>query len=154
MRPARSASCEIRRASPGAVRRGTPAQQKLRVSLNAGERIIEFMGDAGNKLAERGHFFRLQKLGLDQPLAGDIAVDLEPAQARSVGLEQGPRETFHDLARRAHQFEFVPARFVPPAHVLAPARRRFGRTAELAPPGCRSARRWFPVRTGGALPVP
>ena len=32
------------------------------------------------KLAERGHFFRLQELGLDQPLAGDVPIDLEPAQ--------------------------------------------------------------------------
>src|SRR6267154_2667121 len=115
-----------------AIRRGPAADQELRISLNARQRIVELVGDAGDQLAQRSHFFRLQKLGLDQPLAGDVTIHLEPAYLRAAGVEQGPHEAFHNLVGWPHQFEFVPPRFVPPPHRFAPARHRFGRVFEAS----------------------
>ena len=37
-------------------------EQKLGVTHDGGERIIELVSDTGNELAERGHFFRLDHL--------------------------------------------------------------------------------------------
>ena len=44
-------------------------QQELRVPHDGGERIVQFVRDAGDQLAESGHFFRLQHLRLNLPLA-------------------------------------------------------------------------------------
>jgi hypothetical protein len=91
------------------------------------------VGDPGDELAERGHFFRLEELGLDQPLPGNVAVDFEPAQPRTVGLVEGPGEAFNDFSRRADELEFIPTRLLTPANMLAPSRRGFRRTEEMVP---------------------
>src|SRR5579863_6555798 len=43
------------------------ALEQLSVTENRGERIIEFMGDSGNELADGGHLLALQELLLSAP---------------------------------------------------------------------------------------
>ena len=65
----------------GASRKILADQQPLRVAQDAGERIAQFMRDAGDHLSERGEFFRLQQLGLKNALSRLVAVNLDASQA-------------------------------------------------------------------------
>ena len=51
-------SCWLRKAALGKGR----AEQQLSIAHNRGQRIIQFVGNAGDKLAYRCHLFRLQSL--------------------------------------------------------------------------------------------
>jgi len=58
------------------------AEQKLRVSHDGGERIIELVRDAGNEVPERGHLFGLQELRFEsQPFALDRGIGAIRLQA-------------------------------------------------------------------------
>ena len=90
------------------------------------------MGDPGNQLAQSRHFFRLQQLGLDQPLPRNVAINLKPACACTARVQQRPRKALDHFSRRTRQFDFLPPRLIRAADVLAPPCRSFGRIAEAA----------------------
>src|SRR5713226_9657502 len=61
-------------------------QQQLRVAHDAGQRVVQLVRDARDQFPQRRHFFRLEQLRLDQPLVGDVAVHLEPADSLALGV--------------------------------------------------------------------
>ena len=62
--------------------------EQLAVAENGGERIVEFVSDAGNQLSDGGHFFAVQKLFLSAAKVVDKPVRVSSySSARSIALE-------------------------------------------------------------------
>src|SRR5208282_3296222 len=81
---------------------------------------FQFVRDAGDKLAERGHFFRLQHLRLNLPLTRDVRIKLEPSRGAPFAIEYRPRKPFDHAPRRSQDFEFVVERLALPLRERAP----------------------------------
>ena len=93
-------------------------RQPLGPAQDRGERVVQFVRHAGDRLAERRHLFRLQELVIDvarlvvQLLAfADVAHQGLDAKARAVGRAVGPGRQFHPDRRvvRAPQPEQIVA---------------------------------------------
>ena len=105
-------------------------EHQLRVAHDRGERIIQLVGNAGNQLAKRRHFFRLQHLGLDLPLARHIRIELEPSELVAFRIQHRARESLEHAPRRPHQLQFIVLRFPRAARIGPPRRRKVRRAAE------------------------
>ena len=66
------AMCQIELPLDTLIEAGSFAQE-FRDPKNSGERIVQFMGDAGQHLAHGGKFFRLDELFLQTLKLGDVA---------------------------------------------------------------------------------
>ena len=98
---------------------GEPAAQKLRVTADDHQQIVEVVGDAAGQLAERLHLLRLGELllrplerRLRLPPLGDVARDLDEADQRAQLVadrldhnarpERGSRRAVPASPRRAY----------------------------------------------------
>ena len=64
------------------------------------------MSDAGDHLAKLGELFRLQQLGLKDPLRGQVAVDLHVPQKCALFIKDRSRGPFQQPRNRAYQVQF------------------------------------------------
>ena len=105
------------------------SEQELRVTEDAGQRIVDLVGHARNQLAESHHALGACLLCFQQTLPGDFTKNLQPADAPSDGIQNRPGETFQYFSRRKGQLQFVPVGFRA-AEVPEPARRQGFRPGE------------------------
>jgi len=81
-------------------------QQALCVAENAGERVAELVSNAGDHLTELGEFVRLQQLGLEDALRGEVAVDFHAAEEHAFFVKDGTRGALQQARNRADQLQF------------------------------------------------
>ena len=76
-------------------------QQQLCESHDAGQRVVQFVGDTGHQLPDGGHLLRLE-----QPL-GLAAVQIEPVHEgphlSQIGKRAGCQQTQLSLVRKQHR---------------------------------------------------
>ena len=82
-------------------------EQSLCIAENTRERVAEFMRDTGEHLTERGEFFGLQQLGLEDALGCEIAIDFDAAEALAFGAHDGAAGTLQDARHRAQELDLV-----------------------------------------------
>ena len=79
------------------------------------------MRDARNQLTHRCHFFGLQQLRLNLPLAGDVVVHFQPAHPRTFPVNHRTGEPFQHPPHRPQHFQFVVCRLLIAGHESLPA---------------------------------
>src|SRR5258708_3354092 len=89
-----------------AAQRIAAQKEALRVAEDAGERIAEFVSDAGDHLAEFGEFFCLQQLGLEDALGGQVAVDLHVTEKCAFFIKDRASSTLQQARNRPYKVEF------------------------------------------------
>ena len=106
------------------------AEQQLRIAHDPGERVVELMGDSGNQLAERGHFFGLHQFRLNHPFSGNVAIELQPADPLAVGAQYRPAMPLQHQPARQQDFQLIPCSFRAAGNNFTPAPFRQPRVAE------------------------
>ena len=69
-----------------------PGDERRQIAENDGQEIVEVVGDAGRKLAERLHLLGLQERRRGLLLLGDVHRQHVEAARRAVGVAVGPKE--------------------------------------------------------------
>src|SRR5258706_3020612 len=89
-----------------AAQRIAAQKEALRITEDAGERVAEFVSDAGDHLAEFGKLFGLQQLGLKDALRGQVAVDLHVTEKYAFFIKDRTSSTLQQARNRAYKVEF------------------------------------------------
>lgn len=71
-----------------------PFKQQMAVAHHRGEGIVQFVGDAGDHLAERSQFVSLEETSREFAVEGEIAIALDPAIGTGQIASHGPHDAF------------------------------------------------------------
>ncbi len=112
----------------GAASEIFPDEEALRVAQNAGQRIAQFMRDAGDHLSERRKFFRLQEFGLKNALGGKVAVNLDTSEAAACAVQNRTYGALQHARHGPRQLQLLAAAAFGAASQFAPA---FGKLFRL-----------------------
>src|SRR5579863_4400466 len=74
---------------PGALGNFRILHEEVGKTENRGERVVDFMSDAGDELAHRGHFLRVQQFGLQCSGIGDVTHDHDNASNMALLVPHG-----------------------------------------------------------------